>query len=583
MFKLVTDIRRRYRFGLLAIAILISTSAALIQTLLYVQKGDAKVINIAGKQRMLSQKIALYGNALIYHEADSFQQQHRRLLEQAVDQFIAGHQFLIQQDSEGDYIYLNESLQAHYFLPPTALDAHVKRYISKAQLLLNSRENYLEIDSSLFASNQLEALLTKLDQAVKLLEQKSVHKVTLLAVLEMMFWVIAMVLLLIELLFVFKPMENLITKALTSYKEQKDYAEQVNKTRERFIARTSHEFRTPLQGLTASIESLDIKEEQKLAQQQALYCANRLVVMLDELLDLQEMTTGQWQPKLDQGNLLETLKQAIAPYEYACHEKKITLSVSLSDSLNSDFITDHPRLQQVVAELINNAVKFTPVQGRIAITATNQGKQRLLLEVQDNGKGFDELPSDIQDNENRTEQHFQGLKTGLLRVKHIVKALNGDIQFFNAQPQGAKVVINLNFVSSPGIEQSAKLPGALNCLIVEDNPLNATILGRILKHFNYSFDVAENGLIATDMALHTQYDVIFMDLNMPVMDGFKAIDIIRNEQGQQTPILVVTANTSNDDLQRVYELGANLHVYKPISADSVEKALSILFTESSQG
>lgn len=583
MFKLVTDIRRRYRFGLLAIAILISTSAALIQTLLYVQKGDAKVINIAGKQRMLSQKIALYGNALIYHEADSFQQQHRRLLEQAVDQFIAGHQFLIQQDSEGDYIYLNESLQAHYFLPPTALDAHVKRYISKAQLLLNSRENYLEIDSSLFASNQLEALLTKLDQAVKLLEQKSVHKVTLLAVLEMMFWVIAMVLLLIELLFVFKPMENLITKALTSYKEQKDYAEQVNKTRERFIARTSHEFRTPLQGLTASIESLDIKEEQKLAQQQALYCANRLVVMLDELLDLQEMTTGQWQPKLDQGNLLETLKQAIAPYEYACHEKKITLSVSLSDSLNSDFITDHPRLQQVVAELINNAVKFTPVQGRIAITATNQGKQRLLLEVQDNGKGFDELPSDIQDNENRTEQHFQGLKTGLLRVKHIVKALNGDIQFFNAQPQGAKVVINLNFVSSPGTEQSAKLPGALNCLIVEDNPLNATILGRILKHFNYSFDVAENGLIATDMALHTQYDVIFMDLNMPVMDGFKAIDIIRNEQGQQTPILVVTANTSNDDLQRVYELGANLHVYKPISADSVEKALSILFTESSQG
>ncbi|TMO43300.1 two-component system sensor histidine kinase/response regulator [Pseudoalteromonas sp. S4389] len=583
MFKLVTDIRRRYRFGLLAIAILISTSAALIQTLLYVQKGDAKVINIAGKQRMLSQKIALYGNALIYHEADSFQQQHRRLLEQAVDQFIAGHQFLIQQDSEGDYIYLNESLQAHYFLPPTALDAHVKRYISKAQLLLNSRENYLEIDSSLFASNQLEALLTKLDQAVKLLEQKSVHKVTLLAVLEMMFWVIAMVLLLIELLFVFKPMENLITKALTSYKEQKDYAEQVNKTRERFIARTSHEFRTPLQGLTASIESLDIKEEQKLAQQQALYCANRLVVMLDELLDLQEMTTGQWQPKLDQGNLLETLKQAIASYEYACHEKKITLSVSLSDSLNSDFITDHPRLQQVVAELINNAVKFTPVQGRIAITATNQGKQRLLLEVQDNGKGFDELPSDIQDNENRTEQHFQGLKTGLLRVKHIVKALNGDIQFFNAQPQGAKVVLNLNFVSSPGTEQSAKLPGALNCLIVEDNPLNATILGRILKHFNYSFDVAENGLIATDMALHTQYDVIFMDLNMPVMDGFKAIDIIRNEQGQQTPILVVTANTSNDDLQRVYELGANLHVYKPISADSVEKALSILFTESSQG
>ena len=113
--------------------------------------------------------------------------------------------------------------------------------------------------------------------------------------------------------------------------------------------------------------------------------------------------------------------------------------------------------------------------------------------------------------------------------------------------------------------------------------MNATILGRILGQLNYSFDIAENGLIATDKASDNQYDLIFMDLNMPVMDGFKAIDIIRNEQGQQVPILVVTANTSNDDLQRVYELGANLHVYKPISLDSVQKALSILFTESSQG
>ena len=129
------------------------------------------MINIAGKQRMLSQKIALYGNALIYHEADSFQQQHRRLLEQAVDQFIAGHQFLIQQDSEGDYIYLNESLQAHYFLPPTALDAHVKRYISKAQLLLNSRENYLRNVTAHYLpviSLEQSLLLTKLDQAQKL-------------------------------------------------------------------------------------------------------------------------------------------------------------------------------------------------------------------------------------------------------------------------------------------------------------------------------------------------------------------------------------------------------------------------------
>ena len=583
MLQLVTDIRRRYRWGLLAIAILISVSAILIQSLLYIQKGDAKVINIAGKQRMLSQKVALYGNALIYHESDHFQQQHRRLLEQAVEQFIAGHQFLIQQDEQGHYIHLNEALEAHYFSPPTALDEHVKRYVSKAQQLLNNTDDFAYVDRSTFVSNQLEALLTKLDQAVKLLEQKSVQKVTFLAVLELLFWLIAMVLLAIELFFIFKPMEKLVTKNIAKYKEQKEFAERVNKNKERFIARTSHEFRTPLQGLTASIEALDINDSQQLTKQQALYCVNRLVAMLDELMDLQQLTSGEWQLSFTSSNLLSTLKQAISPYEYACNDKSITLSVNLAESLNKEVSTDHARLTQIVAEIINNAVKFTPSQGRIAVTAACQGEQHFVMEIQDNGKGFEKPPTDLLSYENDSEQHFQGLKTGLLRVMHIVKALKGEIQFLNAEPQGVKVLINFELESTPKSAMPAPLPQALHCLIVEDNPLNATILGRMVSHLNYSFDVAENGLIATDKASDKHYDLIFMDLNMPVMDGFKAIDIIRNEQGQQVPILVVTANTSNEDLQRVYELGANLHVYKPISLDSVQKALSILFTESSQG
>lgn len=583
MLQLVTDIRKRYRWGLLAIAILISVSAILIQSLLYIQKGDAKIINIAGKQRMLSQKIALYGNSLIYQESDHFQQQHRRLLQQAVEQFIAGHQFLIQQDEQGDYIHLNEALEAHYFSPPTALDEHVKRYVSKAQQLLNNTDDFAYVDRSTFVSNQLEALLTKLDQAVKLLEQKSVQKVTFLAVLELLFWLIAMVLLAIELFFIFKPMEKLVTKNIAKYKEQKEFVERVNKNKERFIARTSHEFRTPLQGLTASIEALDISDSQQLTKQQALYCVNRLVAMLDELMDLQQLTSGEWQLSYTSSNLLSTLKQAISPYEYACNDKGITLSVNLAESLDKEVSTDHARLTQIVAEIINNAVKFTPSQGRIAVTAACQGEQHFVMEIQDNGKGFEKPPTDLLSYENDSEQHFQGLKTGLLRVMHIVKALKGEIQFLNAEPQGVKVLINLELESAPKSAMPAPLPKALHCLIVEDNPLNATILGRMVSHLNYSFDVAENGLIATDKASDKHYDLIFMDLNMPVMDGFKAIDIIRNEQGQQVPILVVTANTSNDDLQRVYELGANLHVYKPISLDSVQKALSILFTESSQG
>lgn len=583
MLNLVIDIRKRYRWGLLAIALLISLSAALIQSLLYIQKGDAEVINIAGKQRMLSQKIALHGNALIYDKSLPVKQQHRKLLQDTVEQFIAGHQFLVARDGPNTFRHLNQELEAHYFAAPNKLDARVKRYVSKAQKLLNSRDDYTDFDGPVFETQQVEVLLNELDLAVELLEQESVKKVTSIATVELIFWLTALLLLLIELFFVFKPMESLIAKTINKYQTQKEYAEQISKNKERFIARASHEFRTPIQGLTASIEALDINEQQLATKKQAVYCVNRLVAMLDELVDLQQLTTGNWQLNPSRGNLKSTLKHAITPFEYVCDEKNILLSIDIPESLNKDVLTDHARLQQVLAELINNAVKFTAEQGRIAITARSQGEQNYIIEVQDNGKGFEKPPTDILSLENDSEQHFQGLKTGLLRVVHIVKALQGNIEFLSAQPQGVKVVLSLELSNAAGDDAEVLLPNKLHCLIVEDNQLNATILGRILGQLNYSFDIAENGLIATDKASDKQYDLIFMDLNMPVMDGFKAIDIIRNEQGQQVPILVVTANTSNDDLQRVYELGANLHVYKPISLDSVQKALSILFTESSQG
>jgi signal transduction histidine kinase/CheY-like chemotaxis protein len=578
MLDLVVDIRKRYRWGLLAIAILISVSVSLMQYLLYIQKGDAQVINLAGKQRMLSQKIALYGNALIFEQSEQTHQ-HRMLLQHAVEQFVAGHQFLLQKDSSGQFLYLNDALKAHYFSSPTQLDLHVKQYISKAQQLLNSRSNYGTQGRSPFSSEHLEKLLMDLDEAVYLLEQSAVTKVKVISILEIVFWIIAIGLLIVELIFIFKPMEKLIAKTIKQYQQQKEVVERVSHNKERFIARASHEFRTPLQGLTASIEALDINDTQQLTKKQALYCVNRLVSMLDELLDLQKLTTGEWQLNLAQGNLLTSLKQAVTPFEYACNDKKITFTINFAESVNKQVISDHGRLQQVFAELVNNAVKFTPPQGRIAVTASCQGEKGFVFEVQDNGKGFDHSSSDFLNDEQDAEQHFQGLKTGLFRVKQIIKALEGDIQFFNVQPHGVKVVVKLAFKQAPKEVAKALLPSNLHCLIVEDNTLNATILGRILSQFNYTYDIAPNGLIATDMTETKPYDVIFMDLNMPVMDGFQAIDIIRNEQCQLTPILAVTANTSSEDLQRIYALGANLHLYKPITAETVEKALTIMFAE----
>ena len=119
-----------------------------------------------------------------------------------------------------------------------------------------------------------------------------------------------------------------------------------------------------------------------------------------------------------------------------------------------------------------------------------------------------------------------------------------------------------------------KVNDKLTCLVVEDNPLNTMLLTRILSLLGLSYDCAENGKVACDMVSENQYDIVFMDLNMPVMDGFEAIKKIRSDLNKVMPIIVITANTSQNDIERAYKYGANLHMHKPISQQAIKDALN---------
>ncbi|MGS0498699.1 response regulator [Pseudoalteromonas mariniglutinosa] len=572
MIQIIANIRSRYRWALLAIAILSTATALLIQYMLFVQKDDAHIINVVGKQRMLSQKIAWHSNALIT-ETGLDTPLHLAVLEQAIAEFTAGHALLVQQQANGGYTYLNDELVSYYFSPPVNLAQSAQAYLDKAQLIVNNR-NARTVDQ-LFHVADSEALLKDLDGAVTLFEQHAQQKSQLLSYLELSFWFTTLALLLIELKFIFRPMEHLVAATINKYQQQKAQVEQISHYKERFIARASHEFRTPLQGLVNSIEQLQLPANQQQVQKQAKYCASRIVTMLDELHELQQFNAGQWQLKPVMQNLLTSLESVITPFNYACETKNLQLEVNLSADLNQNVMLDHKRLQQVITELLSNAIKYTS-KGLIAISVNYRDGQ-LHIAVTDSGAGFAQnypyLNLDSADSDN----NFQGLQTGLVRVQHIISAMQGGIEFKDLSPHGAKVKIRMPLAELESTAEPALLPASLNCLVVEDNLLNATILSRILSNFNYSVITAENGLIATEKVTENSFDVIFMDLNMPVMDGFQAIDIIRQELHSMTPIIVVTANTAASDLERTYDLGANAHVYKPFGVSEIEKALIHVF------
>ncbi len=566
MLQVIANIRSRYRLALLVIAILSSATALLLQSLISIQKDDAQVINVAGKQRMLSQKIAWYANTMHQHNT----LQHKKSLQQAARDFKYGHHFLIKKAESGEYLYLDDALIRHYYSPESKLAEQSEQFYAAVALFLQS--NDLSLIPEEFEVDEVEIFLKQLDKAVSLFEQQAKDKVTLISYIELGFWLVTLCLLFTELKLIFQPMEKHIMTTLDKYQQQKQHAELVSQTKERFIARASHEFRTPLQGLINAINELETSTSQQTLKQQAQYCSSRLLNILDELHEAQLLSSGQWQLTPVKSNLLETLEAVIHSYQFSYQQNSIELVKDLSAELNCTVELDHRRLQQVLGELLNNALKFTKV-GQVVFSASLPNHQQLLLTVSDTGIGFSKQYPYLSTLLEIQDTHFQGMQMGLARVQHILRAQNANIEFIDKEPTGALVSIVLPVCITQEQGETSQLPHKLHCLIVEDNPLNAMILNGILKAINYTSDLAENGLIATGKVADSNYDVIFMDLNMPVMDGFRAIDIIRQELSLATPIIVVTANTSQADLEKAYQLGADGHVYKPINNDTIKKAL----------
>ena len=237
-------------------------------------------------------------------------------------------------------------------------------------------------------------------------------------------------------------------------------------------------------------------------------------------------------------------------------------------------IVDHARLQQIVSELLNNALKFTE-QGEVTVIATLNNHQ-LELSIKDSGCGFSHPVGQLELDNTQQSKHFQGLRTGLTRVQYIVNALNGDIRFENNHPQGAIVFLSLPLEMDTSETKPTRLPDDLKCLVVEDNPLNMLVLTKLLSSLNIQVESAENGKVACEMAAENSYDVIFMDLNMPVLDGFEATKLL-HEKDKTRPIIVVTANTSDSDIARAKAFGAISHIHKPIDQQSIIAALNDAF------
>ncbi|WP_236596553.1 response regulator [Pseudoalteromonas sp. GCY] len=561
--SLINKVKNRYIGALLAMAILLSMAMGVMQYLLYQQSQDAHIINIAGMQRMLSQRIALYsaqGN-----------QGDREALRQAIDKFESNHEFLTKTEN-GEAIYLNEALAALYYQEPVQLNLQSNTFVTLSRSQL--QQPTPQLVTQIFTASQ--HLLPNLNEAVSLFEQHARKKAEFVRKIELLIWLLGLSLLFIEAKFVFRPMAREIAETLDKLEAARKLADEALHSKSRFLARVSHELRTPLQAIQGYLdEYLNNKDIQQL--QHVKSAANQLDVLLYSVQDFNNLSEQEVVIERHQVALREIIKSACIAFQLTAHKKSLAFNLALSNELDVTCYCDGKRVGWLISELVNNAIKFTE-RGCIQVFAdlvVDEEVPYLEFVVEDTGPRFDYQ----QLRESMHSEHFQGTQLGLKRCQLLTSALGGRLDFIAREPTGTRATLRVPIEIDNQQTRARKMePVSASILLVEDNLLNARVIEKMLQPIAKMVTHVEHGERALEVYEVGKFDIVLMDLNMPVMDGFEATQRLR-ALDPTIPILVVTANTNAEDLDKVYALGATAHLYKPLQPDVLHSKVALLLNE----
>jgi len=386
-------------------------------------------------------------------------------------------------------------------------------------------------------------------------------------------------------------LESRIEERTRELAVEKTRAEAASIAKSNFLATMSHEIRTPMNGVLGMAQVLittALTEEQQLYVKTILDSGNSLLTVINDVLDFSKIEAGKMELEHNVFNLSVISNEVISLFNSKAHEKNIIINLDIDDNCPQDLIGDSLRIKQVLQNLLSNAIKFTDhgvIKISISGSMSGEGSASLMVSVKDSGIGIDKgsqdkLFSDFTQADSSTTRKFGGTGLGLAICKQLITLMGGEIGV-NSQPdQGATFWFTINIdVSNESSNQSAtnntselsKHPTLLqgNILLVEDNAVNQIVAKAILEKFGLTPDIANDGQQAIDKIKNKAYDLVLMDCQMPVLDGFDATEKIRqiekdNNVPGPLPIVALTANAHNKDKERCLAVGMNDYLSKPI-------------------
>ncbi len=377
-------------------------------------------------------------------------------------------------------------------------------------------------------------------------------------------------------------------------------AEASNKAKSEFLANMSHEIRTPLNGvlgMAQALEADDLSDEQRKKVSIIIGSGKSLTALLNDVLDLSKIEAGKLEISPVPGELVHTMKRVRQLFQTAAEEKGLVIGVRYSSELPSHLVYDPVRVRQCVSNLISNAVKFTP-SGRVDMSLASKeiapGEHMVQVDVIDTGIGMtqevqDKLFSAFTQADGATTRQYGGTGLGLAISRRLARMMGGDITVKSAPGIGSTFTLTFKAAiaeaaNAPETKSAPAAPsepvgGSLRgkrVLLTDDNAVNRQVIKLFMAPLGCEVFEATNGKEALDAIATQGFDVILLDVHMPVMDGVEAIKRIRSAEAswKDVPVIALTADAMRGDREKYLAMGMTDYVAKPV--DQRELATKML-------